>query len=219
MIKYVIFDMDGTLLDTEKIYRDSWVDTCNKWSLDRAVESHDETIGRPQICIPDILKKYYGGDFRVEDFVNERMDRFFEITENRVPVKPGALELIEYLRANGIAAAVATSTVKDIAVKSLSKSGLLEYFDTIVTGDMVEKGKPAPDIFLKSASMIGAEPSETIVCEDSYAGIYAAKNANMIPVFVEDILPPNDEIMDVSYAVCKDLFEVIGIIKAENASS
>ena len=219
MIKYVIFDMDGTLLDTEPIYMGSWVETGVKWGLDRKIM---EGVYIPLICgrsvesSKRVLKDHFGEDFDSEGFMKERMALYSEITSKELRLKKGCRELLDFLKEQGIPMAVATSTVPEITSKNLKRMGLVDYFDAIVTSTMVEHGKPAPDIFIEAGRRINANSSECAVCEDSYSGIFAAHAAGMMPILIPDLLKPTRETDDVTYATLDSLLEVIELIKKEN---
>jgi len=216
MIKYVIFDMDGTIFDTERLLGNSWIETGKAWGLDRVEEVYAKVIGRNVKTAYAILREAYGEDFPSEKFFAERMVLFYSMIEKYVPIKKGASELLRFLRENGIKTAIATSSNKSLAVSNLEKTGMTELFDAVVSGDMVKRGKPDPEIFLKAAEKISAKPEETLVCEDSYTGIQAANEAGMMPVLVIDMLPPTSETDKLCFATCNDLCEVEKLIKKEN---
>ena len=220
MIKYVIFDMDGTLLDTENLYMRSWVETGVKWGLDRKVM---EDMYIPLICgrsvesSKRVLKEHFGEDFDSEGFMSERMALYSELSSVDLRLKKGCRELLEFLKKQGIPMAVATSTVPEITNKNLKRMGLVDYFEAIVMSTMVKRGKPAPDIFIEAGKRIGVEdPEECIVCEDSYSGIFGAFAAGMKPILIPDLLRPTEETDKVTYATVDSLLDVIDVIKREN---
>ncbi len=215
MIRYMIFDMDGTLLDTERLYQKAWMDVGQKWKLERIEELYVNAIGRGNNTICEMLREHYGSDFEAEQYMSERRAYFAKLIEHSVPLKPGAVELLRFLKEKGIKMALATSTHMEIVQGNLQKTGIGAYFDAVVTGDMVEHGKPAPDIFLEAARRIGAKPSETAVCEDSYNGIRAAYAAKMKPILVVDLLPPTSEIESMCFKVYDSLFDVIDLMQKE----
>ncbi len=212
MIHSVIFDMDGTLLDTERIYQKAWMDVGQKWNLEGIEDLYVNAIGRGNNTICEMLREHYGSDFEAEQYMSERRAYFAKLIEHSVPLKPGAIELLRFLKDKGIKTALATSTHMDIVKENLRKTGIGEYLDAVVTGDMVEHGKPAPDIFLEAARRIGADPKHTAVCEDSHNGIRAAYAADMMPIMVLDILPVTKEIEAMCFKVCEGLLDVINLV-------
>ena len=220
MIKYAIFDMDGTLLDTESIYMRSWVEMGDKWGLDHETM---ENMYVPLICgrsvesSKRVLKDHFGEDFDSEGFMGERMALYGELSAKELRLKKGCRELLDFLKEQGIPMAIATSTVPEITNKNLKRMGIVEYFDAIVMSTMVKHGKPAPDIFIEAGKRIGVKDcTECIVCEDSYSGIFGAYAAGMKPILIPDLLKPTDETDKVTYATVDSLLDVINIVKNEN---
>ena len=216
MINYVIFDMDGTLLDTEPIFEKAWNEIGEKWGLRDIDKLYCKIVDRSRDTIIKLLEDTYGKEVDCKGYYAERMERAGELFEGDIPLKKGTLEILKFLRKEKIAVAVATSTVMHIAEKNLKKTGLWDYIDIVVTSEMVENGKPAPDIFLEAVRHIGAKKEECIVCEDSYNGIKAANASGMRPIMILDMLPPTDETDRLVYKTCTDLFEVMELIKKEN---
>ncbi len=208
--------MDGTLLDTEPIFEKAWNEIGEKWGLRDIDKLYCKIVGRSRDTIIKLLEDTYGKEVDCKGYYAERMERAGELFDGYIPLKKGALEILEFLRKEKIAVAVATSTVMQIAEKNLRKTDLWDYIDIVVTSEMVENGKPAPDIFLEAASRIGAKKEECIVCEDSYNGIKAANASGMRPIMIPDMLPPTDETDRLVYKTCTDLFEVMELIKKEN---
>ena len=220
MVKYVIFDMDGTLLDTEPIYMRSWVETGVKWGLERKIMA-DMYIplicGRSLESSKRVLKDHFGENFDSEGFMSERMALYHDIVSRELRLKKGCREILAFLKEQGIPMAVATSTAHDITSANLKRMELIYYFDAIVTASMVKNGKPAPDIFIEAGKRIGVEnPQQCIVCEDSYSGIFAAYAAGMKPILIPDLLKPTEETDEVTYATLDSLLDVLELIKKEN---
>ncbi|MBE6584163.1 MAG: HAD family phosphatase [Ruminococcaceae bacterium] len=217
MINYVIFDMDGTLFDTEPLYKEAWIKTLVDWNLPDPEGLHPLFVGTGEAEIIEILKKA-GGEHRDYSSIFSYRDEhyYYKLIEKSIPLKAGCVEILEFLREKGIKIALATSTHAKTAHGNLKKAGVFDYFDKIVTGDMIQHGKPAPDIFLTAGELICADPDETIVCEDSFSGIKGAHAAKMKPVMVIDQLSPTPEIAKLTYGIGNSLFDVIDLIKKEN---
>ena len=186
--------MDGTLLDTEPIYEQSWVEAGERYGVDVADMYATLVCGRPV----------------------ERMARYRELAQTDLKLKTGCFEILEFLKENGIPCALATSTLTDLAIANLKRVGIDGYFTAIVTSAMVQRGKPYPDIFIEAGNRIGANIDECIVCEDSYSGIAAAYAAGMRPIFIPDRQPSNGDTDKMSYKTIENLLGVIELIKKEN---
>lgn len=216
MIKYIIFDKDGTLLDTELIFKRSWVEVGEEWGFENIEELYPRIMGKNDESIIKLLYENYGTEKDCRAFYVERMKRTMTLFDEGIPLRPGCMEILSFAKENKIPVAVATSTIMQIAERNLRKTGIWDLIDVVVTGDMVERSKPAPDIFLEAGRRIGANKDECIVCEDSYNGIIAAHASGMKPVFIPDMIPPTEETDKLAYKMCRDLFEVIDLIKTEN---
>ncbi len=217
MIKYAIFDMDGTLFDTEEMFQRSWLITSAKYGLENADKVYEGVAGAPAEVAKNLLRENYGDRVDPDAFFLERTLLTIEFFETEgIPVKPGCFELLEFLREQKIPCAVATSTPKRIAERNIKTAGIYDYFDQIVTGDMVERGKPAPDIFIEAGRRLGACPEETIVCEDSINGLRGAYAAGMKPVFVFDRQKLDTDTRKMLFRECDSLADVIDLIKENN---
>ena len=220
MIKYVIFDMDGTLFDTEPYFERSWSETGERWGLVGMREMYySQAAGRSIDIVKQLLKEIYGVDFDSECYFADRWVQFKCLVSNGVEEKPGCYELLTFLKKKGIRTALATSTPKDIAELYLYKSRIPEYLDAVVFGNEVERGKPHPDIFLEAGRRIGAVPEKTIVVGDSSFDMIGGHRAGMRPVMVIDHNPPSDEARPLCHAVHNSLFEVIDLVNNENKTN
>lgn len=214
MIKAVIFDLDGLLLDTEivafKIY-----------------EELGERFGFT-LTLPEFMEKFCGQQLRrnvalcnemfqlpwgLEEAVEEVLCIEKRILDEGVDVMPGAKELLAFLKANNYKTCVASSSARERSMKLLKWYELAEYFDDFVFGPEVEKGKPNPDIFLKAGEKLGIEPEHCLVLEDSQAGIQAAYSAGMQVICIPDLKYPTEEYVQKTTAVKESLFDVISYLE------
>lgn len=204
----VIFDMDGLMIDTQRVASRSWKRAARKFGFTLTGEMNFKLIGRNVLDSNSILIKELGNEFPVNDCRNLAMKIYSEdISKNGISLKPGLLKLLTYLEETPINFALATSTSRGLTIQRLESTKLINRFRIIVTGDEIVNGKPAPDIFLKASLLLKTPPSSCIVLEDSFAGILGAHNAEMIPIMVPDLLEPTDEIRSLAYAVVPSLKE------------
>lgn len=208
-MKTVIFDMDGLLVDSEIRALRAWREVAKKHGIPHIDELFPKIIGTNTFTRGVIFNEYYGGAF---DFpaCNEEVRSLahgYE-AETPIPLKKGVRELLAYLRENGYRIAIASSGLFSTIERRMKYHGIYEYFDVIVSGEMVTHSKPNPEIFLLCAERLGVSPSEITVFEDSPNGIKAARAAGMRPVLVPDLFAPEKDIADLAYTVCTSLLEV-----------
>ena len=178
----------------------------------------DSFKGAPNTLSCQFFDNYYHGKIDYWEARKLRTEHIYKIREKEgLPIKKGLFELLDYIRENGIKCAVATSTRRESAEKTLHTIGAWEYLDNVVYGDSVEHGKPEPDIFLSAADRIGVPPQECIVIEDSINGIKAGHAAGMKVVHVPDTIQIDDTIRALTYCVCEHLGEVPDVIEKLNA--
>lgn len=214
MIKAIICDVDGTLLDTERIYMRAWKEAGKRLGYVVTDEVLMATRAMNKKDAAAIFENGIGNGFSYEKTWAIRVEIAEEMIEKESPVlKPGVKELIEFAKESGIPLAVASSTGREKTIDHLEKNGILDAFLVIVGGDMITKGKPAPDIFLKAAELLSVEPEYCVVLEDSISGIKSANAAGMYPVLIPDVVPANDETRALSYAVLDSLLEIKPVIE------
>lgn len=209
MMKAVIFDVDGTLLDTERIYMQAWKDA----AAELGYEITDELLRKTRaINVKEaarIFESEIGNGFSYDKTRVVRVRIAEEIIQRESPIlKPGVTELLAFLQEKRIRLSVASSTHLKGTKEHLSESGILEPFEVVVGGDMVTKGKPNPDIFLKAAELLHLAPEECLVVEDSPAGIRAAHAAGMKAVLVPDQAAITQEIIEMSDVVLESLLDM-----------
>jgi HAD superfamily hydrolase (TIGR01509 family) len=215
MIMYVIFDMDGVLVDSEAAYLAGYLHAARLYGLSesdmRAAVAR--AVGVVDAMERQIMTETFGHlpQFDLERTFRACRDYFTGAVESgKIALKPGAKEILQQLKAKGILVGLASSSPRDMIEKVLGRHDVLQYFDAVVSGDMVQKGKPDPEVFLRCADALGipvSKYSETFVIEDSYNGIRAAHAAGMKPVMVPDQLPPTQEMREKAVAILPSLTE------------
>lgn len=204
-----IFDMDGLLLDTERISFSAWKRAVADFGYDLKEEVFLRMIGRTREECCRELKAAFGDQFPCTLVEEKRTDyRRAEIQADGIPLKPGARELLEMLRLNRIPCGLATSTDSEVAMENLRIAGLSEYFEVVVGGDQIENSKPAPDVFLETAKRLGFPADACLVLEDSVPGIRAAHAAGMMVVMVPDMIEPSQDVVCLTEGVFASLLEV-----------
>ena len=207
--KAVIFDMDGVIFDSERAVYEGWMELAEKYHFADLEEVYVKCIGVNSKITREIFMGHYGEDFPYDEYKAEQSRNYHaKYDGGRLPMKPGIKELLVALKANGYKTAIASSTRTALVEQQMKDAGLRMYFDVIVGGDMVERSKPEPDIFLKAAELLSVSPEQSYVIEDSYNGIRAAYAAKMIPIMVPDMLQPDDEMKAKARYICKDLYDV-----------
>jgi HAD superfamily hydrolase (TIGR01509 family) len=210
----VLLDMDGTLLDTEKIYFDSLVAALDARGFgDDATALCHAMVGLPGPACEAMLLDRYGERFPLADinraYVANR-DRFMAAG---LPLKPGTLELLDGLAAADCPMAIVTSSSRRSAERNLSLAGIRSRFDTILTLDDVTRGKPSPDLYLLAASRLDLAPQVCVAVEDSNHGVTSAHAAGAITLMVPDMTPPTEETRARCAAVLPDLNAVLTILR------
>ena len=189
-----IFDQDGLLFDTEKIYQRAWLDMAKEFGLEMDVSFPQQFCGKPQSLIAKIVEAVYPG-IDISEYCRKSVERAWRIQLDGTPEeKPGLREMLEFCRANGIRTAVASSSTAKVVEHNLQSAGIRGFFDAIVCGEEVENGKPAPDIFLLAARKIGLDPRKCCVFEDAISGITGAYRAGCRAVMIPDMVAPSPEI-------------------------
>lgn len=213
-ITAVLFDMDGLVLDTEKLYTRFWQEAANSLGYPM---TREQALGMRSLNRGAGLKKmqsYFGPDVDYDVIRSKRielMDAF--VKQEGVTLKPGIHELLNYLKEHNIKTAITTSSPLERTRQYLKSVGLEESFHELVSGYMVEKGKPEPDIYFYAAKKLGVEPEHCMVLEDSPAGILAAFRAGCLPVMIPDQDKPDEETKALLYAEADNLSQVIALLE------
>ena len=208
-IKAIIFDMDGVILDSESISDITW----RKAAEEKGLSVNDEILnacrGSNKNDTIQTLKKYYGSNFDSEAFLERTSELFHEIEEkDGIPLLPYAKEILEYLKPR-YRLALASSTRGPTVERQLRAAGVIDFFETRTTGEMVEHSKPNPEIYLMACKSIGMNPEDCAAVEDSLNGIRSAYAADLKPVMVIDKVQPTDEIRK----MCCNIFDSLDGLK------
>lgn len=206
----IIFDMDGLIIDSERIIRDAVIRGGQEMGLSDIEKISLQVIGTNSIHTRKTYCAAYGDDFNFDHLMDLKHKYIDEaIGDKGFPAKKGIYEMLEYVTSKGYVISVGSSTREWAVKKFLEKIDVLKYFDILVCGDMGLRSKPEPDIFLKCAELMHVEPQDCFVLEDSINGIKAAYAAGMKPVMIPDLLPPTQEIMPMLYSLKNSLTEAI----------
>lgn len=214
MTQLVIFDMDGLMFDTERINFESWMQVARKYGFDFDEPLHSSFIGIRENDIHTYLETIYGVESDIASWRKEvkQTQADYIRTNQTVHMKKGLLDLLDFLDEQGIQKAVASSSSLEMINYYLTLENLTHRFDFVVSGEQVENGKPAPDIFLYACEKAGVSPTEAMVLEDSRNGLKAAKAAGIQNVFVPDRIGVSEEMLELSDVVLDDLSQVIGLL-------
>lgn len=218
MIRGVLFDMDGTVIDSMPLYRDCWVRAAEEvgWRID-FTEHYTALAGMNHTDIDLYFKKNFGEDFPYAALSRARNRIIGEnVRENGIPLKDGVPEIFDELHAMGCRVALVTSSNPARVELMMGASGLSRYFDLTVTGDRVLHGKPAPDIFLLGAKELGLTPGECVVAEDSINGAEAGIAAGMFTAVVPDLTPIPADLTKRLWKIGDSLKYLPGWIREEN---
>jgi HAD superfamily hydrolase (TIGR01509 family) len=208
----VILDMDGTLHDTEAVYHAALKQAVATVGFAVTDEFCHSLIGIPALECDVMLREHLGPHFPSADCDRHYRQYRDQALNAGIPLKVGAVELVNALAHGRLKRAVATSASRHAADLHLGRSGLRDKFQVIVTRDDVAHGKPFPDVFLRAAELLDVLPAECLAVEDSMNGVRAAHAAGMMPVMVPDMLQPTREIAALCVRVVADLHEVRAII-------
>ena len=208
-IKAVLFDLDGTLTDTEKYYQIAWPKALSHfgYQVEDWMPLQLRSLGRP--FAPRQFKDWFGEDFdynKVREYRKGIVEEM--IKESGIPLKPGAKEILRWLRQQKVLTALVTANNFSRAERYLKKIDLFEYFDKIICADMVSQGKPAPDIYAFACRELNLDPKETFAVEDSPNGVTSAYLAGCNVIMVPDLTQPDEELSAKLYRKVDKLLDI-----------
>ncbi|MDP5104452.1 MAG: HAD family phosphatase [Erythrobacter sp.] len=213
----VIFDMDGLLFDTERLYAEAMMAAAVEMGASLKPAAIHRTIGLPAADCGDIWAEYFPPDFDVDAFWLASSANFKMQAETRLTLKAGAIELLDLLENLNLPRAIATSSDRATVDHHLDKAGIAERFNAIIAfGDYAE-GKPHPAPYIAAATRLDVDPAICLALEDSYNGVRSAAAAGMITIMVPDLLEATQEMHELSLQVVRDLHDVCALF-ADSAS-
>ncbi len=213
-VRAVVCDLDGTLLDTERLYRIAFTDALAAFGLHLPPGAYDELVGLPTTARRALLPALLGDAADIEGFLASYYARRAELVADGIALRPGAAALLDTLDAYGLEVAIATSASAATAAAHLRLAGLAGRFARVVTRDDVARGKPAPDSFLQAARLLGTLPAHCLAIEDSEHGVAAAHAAGMMVVMVPDLVPAAPATVRRCHLVTASLADVSALLSA-----
>ena len=209
--KAVIFDMDGLLFDTEKVFNKAWQTLADSRGLILDLRMLDQLRGTSGKQMLKIINNYWP-----EEDEKILMEEVFKVAEvllkEYVPIKPGAVELLNFLQKSSVPMAIATSSPRYLVERNLQVTGFDKFFEAIVCREDIHNGKPDPEIFLKAAEKLKKNAQECIVLEDAVHGVKAGLNAHFKTFMIPDLIQPDEEILNSDVLILKDLNQVIDVL-------
>ncbi len=212
-INAVIFDMDGTMIDTEKIKENGWkyAGDCQNIVIDDTIISEMRGTNK-EYCKELLCKKFRNINFKkLYNDRNEFIERY--INTNGIKMKKGLIEILRFLKNNHYKIAVASSSEEETIRRYLTKIKILDFFNVIVAGDMIENGKPNPEIYLKAVEELNVPKEQCIGIEDSNSGILSVYRAGLKPIMIPDLEEPTKEVKNVLYRRMGSLLDVIKLLE------
>jgi len=211
--KAIIFDMDGLLLDSERIALSTFVESCRENNFEPDINVYNKCIGTTSYATKEILLNGYGRDFPFE-MISELWKKKYlnEVLNKPVPLKPGALSLLQHLEKEGIKKVVVTSTDYELAIRKLTNAQIVHFFKFVLGRDQVLNGKPNPEIYLTACRKLGENPINCLALEDSDNGVLAAFNAGLTVIQVPDLVEPSAKVKALDHWIVKSLVEATAVL-------
>lgn len=221
MIKAVLFDMDGTITDTERVYNVFWAEAahetgCMEFTREDALDFRSLNHKDARILME---KKFNGrADYdKIHTLCGQMVKDYLK--ENGIPKKPGVDEILSYLKEKNLKAAVVTATALERALPRLEAVGLLHSFDEVISAHEVPQGKPHPDPYLYACEKLGLQPDECIAVEDSPNGVLSAYQAGCPTIMVPDLTEPDEALKEKLFATCKTLADIIEVLEEKSSNN
>ena len=214
MIKLVIFDVDGTLVDSESIYVKAALKNLEVNHYNIPMSAIMGIIGQNKAAGQRLIESTQDDSFNYDEYLKDFRKIRDELLEKEpYKLKKGAINILNYCKEHNIKMAIATSTARDKQTKVLTQLGIIDYFDYMVFGDEIKNSKPAPDIYLKVYEHYNLDKDEMIIYEDSNNGILSGYNAGIKVVYIKDIVDVKEDTLALCYKEVKDLDEGIELLR------
>jgi len=211
----IVLDMDGLMLDTEALNRVAWQGAAAELGFDLTDEAYAALIGQTTPVSEQHVVDRFGPDFPVERWRRRRRELWHaRVASLGIPHKTGLMDFLTGMDALGLPMAVGTSTATEPAEFCLRTAGIRDRFRTLVAGDQVERGKPAPDIYLEAARRLEVPPARCLALEDSSAGILAASRAGLVPLLIPDFAEPSVDALEAAHQRFDSLYGALAWIRA-----
>lgn len=218
MIKAILFDLDGTLIDDEKFTISSKIIEGKKYGFNVKKEDVLKSLGMSKDNSYKHFTSIYGKDFPVHELAYQRFIYIVnDMKKNGIKLKPYVSKIIKFCKKNNIIIGICTSTTSEKINEYRKYGDLFEHFDFILTGDQVKNGKPSPDIYLKGLELAGVKKEEALIIEDNNIGVEAGLNSGIEVIMIPDLVKPQGKTLINRVKVYKNLNEVISLIKEINS--
>jgi HAD superfamily hydrolase (TIGR01509 family) len=205
----VVFDLDGTLIDSEALVREAYFTTCAQFGVSMSDAQFLALVGLNRDDNDVRLRGYYGADFPLDDFHTANRAHLFQ---RIAPLKPGAVELLDALDEIGAPYALATSSGPPWVERHFTAHNLADRFKAVITRADCTNGKPHPEPYLKASAALAAAPTDVLALEDSHAGVHAAHAAGCMTIMIPDLLTPDEEMRAKALHVLESLHDVRALL-------
>lgn len=214
-IKAVVFDMDGLMIDTERLWVESMLEAGKQLNYNYTQEYLVSIAGLRKDLYDAQLSEHMGEGFDVKKVRALALDIFDQKMESgQLRAKTGVKEIVAYFKQKGFVLAIASSSEKEEVMHRLNLIGVdIAAFKNIIGGDMVKKAKPDPEIYIKSCQILGLEPENVLALEDSDVGIEAAGKAGLVPIHIPDLKPSTEKTRQYAFKTFENLFDVINLFE------